>query len=180
MIDICNLIEDSTERVSLRLNKNVLAKIKREADENEMSLNASVNRILKLHTEWHSNAVRAGFITVRKTAILKLLEKVSDEEMKQIGHYVAASQSKDFVLMLRNEYDINSALDVIETWIKISGYPYVHETKYQKQYYFIQHDMGKKWSLYLSEAYAFIFEEFGQKRPQFEIRDNTLSFETTA
>lgn len=32
-------------------------------------------------------------------------------------------------MMLRNEYSITSALDVIETWIKIAGYSYRHEVR---------------------------------------------------
>ena len=154
-----------------------MEKLEKEAEESGVSFNAIVSKVLKYHTDWHSNAVKAGFITVRRGTILKLLEKVSEDEIRQIGHYIASSESKDFVLMLRNEYNIDSALEVIETWIRISGYPYNHETKYDKHRYFIQHDMGKKWSFYLSEAYAFIFEEFGLGRPHFEIRENSLSFE---
>jgi len=161
----------------LRLNKLVLEKLQKEAGRDGVSLNAIVSKALKNHTDWHSNSVKAGFITVRRATILKLLEKVTEEEIRRIGHYVASTESKEFVLMLRNEYNINSALDVIETWIKISGYPYNHETEFEKQRFFVNHDMGKKWSLYLSEAYTFIFEEFGLGRPQFDIRENSLSFE---
>ena len=168
-----------TDRVSLRLNKIVLARLQKEADGSGISLNAIVSKALKHHTDWHSNAVKAGFITVRRATILKLLDKVSDDEIRKIGHDVASSESKDFVLLLRNEYSIDSALEVIETWIKISGYPYKHETQFEKHKYFIQHDMGRKWSLYLSEAYSFVFEDFGHKRPEFVIRDNTLSFDIT-
>ena len=156
----------------------MIEKLLKEADESGTSLNSIISKALKRHIDWHSNSVRAGFITVRRAAILKLLEKVSEEDMKQIGRYVASSESKDFVLMLRNEYNISSALEVIETWIKISGYPYNHETKFEKHRYFIQHDMGRKWSLFLSEAYAFLFEDFGHERPKFEIGNSTLSFET--
>jgi len=170
-------LNDITSRISLRLSKRVVEKLEKEADESGVSFNAIVSKALKYYTDWHSNAVKAGFITVRRATILKLLNKVSEDEIREIGRYIASTESKDFVLMLRNEYNINSALDVIETWIKISGYTYNHETRYDKHRYFIQHDMGKKWSLFLSEAYAFIFEEFGLEKLHFEIRENSLSFE---
>ena len=169
----------ATDRVSLRLNKIVLAKLQKEADESGISLSALVSKALKQHTDWHSNAVKAGFITVRRATILRLLDKVTEDEIRKIGHDVASSESKDFVLLLKHEYNIDSALEVIETWIKISGYPYNHETQFEKHKYFIQHDMGRKWSLYLSEAYSFVFEDFGHNRPEFVIRENSLSFEIT-
>ena len=63
-----------------------------------------------------------------------------------------------------NEYNIESALDVIETWIKISGHPYRHEVSYTRHSYVIQHDMGMNWSLYMAEQYRFLFEEFELKK----------------
>ena len=75
-----------------------------------------------------------------------------------------------------NEYNIESALDVIETWIKISGHPYRHEASYTRHSYVIQHDMGMNWSLYMAEQYRFLFEEFELKKVDFDINDNTLDF----
>ena len=89
---------------------------------------------------------------------------------------MAKNETKDFVLLLRNEYNIESALDVIETWIKISGYPYRHEVNYTRHSYVIQHDVGKNYSLYSAELYSYLFEEFGLKRVEFDLNDNTLAF----
>jgi hypothetical protein len=79
---------------------------------------------------------------------------------------------------------IESALDLIETWIRISGYPYRHEVdnntnnnSYTTVHsYIIQHHMGRKWSLYLSELYRCSFQEFGLGKVYFDITDNMLSF----
>ena len=49
--------------------------------------------------------------------------------------------------------------DVIETWIKISGYSYRLEVNYTRHMYVIQHDMGKNWSLYMAEQYGLLFEQ---------------------
>jgi hypothetical protein len=37
--------------------------------------------------------------------------------------------------------------------------------------------MGMKWSLYLSELYKNLFEEFGIRNSQFEMTESTLAFE---
>jgi hypothetical protein len=93
-----------------------------------------------------------------------LISKLPEKEITSIAECIAKNETKDFVLLLRNEYNIESALDVIETWIKISGYPYRHEVNYTSHTYVIQHDMGKNWSLYMTELYRFLFEEFGLKK----------------
>ena len=106
----------------------------------------------------------------------KLINRLSEKEISLIAEYIAKNETKDFVLLLRNEYNIESALDVIETWIKISGHPYRHEVNYTRHSYVIQHDMGRNWSLYMAEQYRFLFEEFGLKRVEFDVNDNTLDF----
>ena len=135
-----------------------------------------INQILRSHSAWHSNAAKAGFISVGRRLIMKLMEKTSEQELADIAEYIVKMDTKDFVLMLRNEYNIESALDVIETWIKIARYPYRHEVNHEQHHYTIQHEMGRKWSLYLKEQYRFLFEEFGLGRVIFDETDNTLSF----
>jgi hypothetical protein len=36
--------------------------------------------------------------------------------------------------------------------------------------------MGMNWSLYMAEQYRFLFEEFGLRRVEFDVNDNTLDF----
>lgn len=76
--------------------------------------------------------------------------------------------------MLRNEYSLISALDVIETWIEITGYSYRHEVIGSEHIFIVQHDMGIKWSLSLRDHW-FIFEDFGLARIDFDSSENALS-----
>jgi hypothetical protein len=165
-----------SESITFRLDSTILNKLHREADQKEISVNTLVGHIIRRHFDWHSNAAKAGFITVRRGLLIDLINRLQDKEISSIAEYIAKNETKDFVLLLRNEYNIESALDVIETWIKISGYPYRHEANYIRHSYVIQHDMGRNWSLYMAELYRFLFEEFGLKRVEFDINNNTLDF----
>jgi hypothetical protein len=168
--------QKTTESVTLRFDRNILDSLRSEAKDKQVSLNALVNQIARQHLDWHAHATKAGFITVRKSKITKILEKISEKDVVEIAEYIAKKESKSFVMMLRNEYSIYSALEVIETWIKIAGYSYRHEARGSEHSYVIQHDMGRKWSLYLREQYRFIFEDFGLPRVEFDASESTLSF----
>jgi hypothetical protein len=165
-----------TETIAFRLEGLTLQKLRNEAEHKEISLNSLVSQIFKQHIGWHSNAAKAGFITVRKDLIAELLKLAPEEQLAKIAEYVAKKGTRDFVLMLRNEYNITSALDVIETWIRIAGYPYRHDVNYTRHAYTIHHDMGRKWSIYLKEQYESLFEDFELKRVDFTVTDSTLSF----
>ncbi|MGB7953218.1 MAG: hypothetical protein WCF23_04495 [Candidatus Nitrosopolaris sp.] len=168
--------EHQSESITLRLDSIILNKLQREAEQKDTSINALVSHVVRRHIDWHSNAAKAGFVTVRRGLLIDLINRLPDKEISSIAEYIAKKETKDFVLLLRNEYNIESALDVIETWIKISGHPYRHEVNYTRHSYVIQHDMGRNWSLYMAEQYRFLFEEFELKRVEFDINNNTLDF----
>jgi predicted DNA-binding ribbon-helix-helix protein len=165
-----------SESITFRLDSIFLNKLHREAEQKDISVNALVSHIIRSHIDWHSNAAKAGFVTVRRGLLSSLINKLSEKEISSIAEYIAKNETKDFVLLLRNQYNIESALDAIETWIKISGHPYRHEVNYTLHSYVIQHDMGRNWSLYMAEQYRFVFEEFGLKKVEFDINNNTLDF----
>ena len=181
---VTNIIENKevkqqqhqSESITFRLDSTILNKLHSEADQKDISVNTLVSHIIRRHIDWHSNAAKAGFVTVRRGLLSKLINRLPEKEISSIAEYIAKNETKDFVLLLRNKYNIESALDVIETWIKISGYPYRHEVNYTRHSYVIQHDMGKNWSLYMAELYRFLFEEFGLKKVEFDLNHNSLDF----
>jgi hypothetical protein len=175
-------IRKKTESITFRLDNEVLVSLRQEARRKDVSVNTLVSQIARQHTNWHSLAAQAGFISVRKPLLTKLLDSQNDEEIKLLASHVAFCSNKDFLLMLRRKYNIYSALDMIETWISISGYSYTHNVEdldYSNRLhsFIIQHHMGRKWSLYLSELYKNFFEEFGIRNAQFDLTDSTLAFE---
>ena len=139
-----------------------------------------LNQIIKQHLNWHSNAAKAGFIAVRRTFVSKVINYLPEQEIISLAEYVAKTANKDSILFLEKEYTIKSALDFLESWIKISGYPYRHEETnngQNKHLYVIEHDMGMKWSLYLANLYQFLFDELGvNKKIEFDKTQNTLVF----
>ena len=168
--------QHQSESITFRFDSTILNKLHHEAGQKDISVNTLVSHIIRRHIDWHSNAAKAGFVTVRRGLLSNLINRLSEKEISSIAEYIAKNETKDFVLLLRNEYKIESALDVIETWIKMSGYPYRHEVNYTRHSYVIQHDIGKNWSLYMSELYRFLFEEFGLKKVEFDLNDNSLDF----
>jgi hypothetical protein len=171
-----------SESISFRLPRNILYKLRQEAKQKEISLDTLMTQIAKQHSEWYVNASQIGFVSVRKSLIMKLLDEVGDDEkIKEIAREVATASS-DTLLLLKEQYNIpmKSTLDFIESWIKEAGYPYIHDISGvdQKIHHLVIHqDMGLKWSIYLSEILRNLFEElFNVRKVQFEITDNIVAF----
>lgn len=166
----------NTESITFRLSNKILKTLRNEAEQKDISINTLATQILKLHSEWHSNAAKAGFMAVRRAFLKKLMDKISEEEISAISQELAKKETKDFVLLLRNEYNIESALSVAESWLRISGHPFRHETSDTVHSFVIQHEMGRKMSLYFAALYDYLFKQFGLDVVQLDVSDNTISF----
>lgn len=166
----------TSESVTLRLDKDILDKLKKEAKEKQVSLNVLVGQIALQHLDWHAYASKAGFIAITRGTVRKMLEKITEKDIVEIAEYVAKKESKEFIIMLKNDYSVTSALQVLDTWLKIVGYSYRHEVRGSEHSYIIQHEMGKKWSLYLRDLFRLISEDFGLPRVDFDVNENMLSF----
>jgi hypothetical protein len=171
-----------SESISFRLPRNILYKLRQEAKQKEISADTLMTQIAKQHTDWYVNASQIGFISVRKSLIIKLLDEIKDDKkIKEIAREVAKGSS-DSLLLLKEQSDIpmESALDFIEIWIKEAGYPYIHDISGIDQnihHFVIQQDMGLKWSIYLSEIFRNLFEELlGATEVHFDITDSTVGF----
>jgi hypothetical protein len=111
-----------------------------------------------------------------------LISHLSEQEIISVAENVAKNTNKDTILLLENEYTMKSALDFIENWIKISGYKYKHHEfndGQNRHMYVIQHDMGIKWSIYLTNLYQSLFDDIkkdNKRKIEIEKTENTLAF----
>jgi predicted hydrocarbon binding protein len=152
----------------------LLEQLKEESLEKDLSLNSLVNQILRLHVDWYSNASRAGFLPIRRIAIQKFLERYTEDELYQIGLDVAKETNKDLVLLMRDKFDLDNALHVIESWMKASNYPYRHSVTDRTHKIVIHHDMGTKWANYLAGVFTGVLELFNVTDVQFDHTQCTL------
>lgn len=165
-----------SESITLRINKRFLDSLRTESGEKEISLNTLMNQMIKHHIYWHSIAPKVGFISVRKDLITELFENRTEEEVIALGHKMGKNKTRDLFFLTGNELNIMFGLEMIETWIRASGFSYKRQVNGVNYACTIEHDMGKKWSLYLTEIFRFIFDAFSLKAV-FESTDSALRFQ---
>ena len=146
-----------------------------EAELKQVSLNTLANQIFREYVEWYASAPKAGYVTVRRSLIERILNDLTEDEILDYAK-TTSKDSRDINLLVTGEYTLRSVLRVIEHKVRISGYRYRRELKGDAQSFIIQHDLGRKWSLYLGALFKAEFEEVGLKNPEFEILDNILVF----
>ena len=177
-----------TKSVTFRLDSSILDELQHEADQKEISLNVSVNQILKRYCQWDRYESRIGMMPVPKIILSSLIDKAisiaktngiqniepyRDEIIKQAAG-LAFSLMKDSVLYMKKNYNLWMVLSVLEEYMKVSGIKSDHKIEAGRKHVFlIQHELGENWSLFTKELLTLIFENLAKVRIECNITPNT-------
>ena len=173
-------VSKKTDTATFRIDKDILENLRNSAEDEKITLNALVNQILSQFIEWHSPAKKAGMVPLPKVLLMKIMDKLTSEEIVQISEYMVTNEIKDIILILKKEHTVSSFMSAVESWAKSSNFPFIHEEQGGGAHkYVVSHEMGKNWSLYFGIIFTRIFEELGVSHVNFEITDKTLVFSFT-
>jgi hypothetical protein len=164
-----------TESISLRLDTRILEQLRNESAQKEVSFNTLASQIFRKHIEWDNNAAKAGLIPFPKSLITRILDHLDDEDVRDAARYIAETQIRDIILLLRKQYEFATFIDVIISWFRVSQFPYSHTIKDTTHTFVIQHDMGKKYSQYFAELLQCVFEDLAS-RPEIDMTSNSVVF----
>ncbi len=162
--------------VTLRFDGQTLDSLRKEAEQKRISLNTLASQIFKTHVEFSGAAAKAGMVSFPKNLLIRLMNKLSEDEVRQLSQEIAKNEMKDTLLMIKHRYTVEAFIDLIESWIRVSGFSYTHDVSDNTHYLAIQHEMGKRWSIYHAQLFKYVFSDLGAKWADFETTDNTVTF----
>lgn len=168
-------IRAKNESVTFRIRSSILSELRSDAEQDRTSLNTLVNRVLEEYVEWGSHASEAQLISFPRALLVDLMERLSEDDVVMTAKSIVRTEVKDIVLLMREKYDLSSFLDVVESWLKASGFPYRQYMENGFHTYVVQHDMSQKWSVYLGEVFKGVVEQFSKKL-EYDVTPNTLVF----
>ena len=100
-----------SENVSFRLNKDIIAKLKREAEQKQVSLNTLANQVFDFYVNFTSSA-SADLMPAPKVALTDLVEGYDENQLKAHAERVYNKVGLDIIYQLRGKHDFESVIDV--------------------------------------------------------------------
>ncbi len=168
--------EASSGSVTLRFDGDLLDGLRKEADYKRISLNTLATQIFRTHKEYGSLSAKAGMVSFHKSLLVRIMDRLSEDEVIKLSEYVAKNEMKDTVLLMKKRYTTAAVVDFIESWARTSGFEYHHDIADSMHSFVIQHDMGKRWSLYMAQVFKYVFTDVGAKWSGFQTSENTITF----
>jgi hypothetical protein len=164
------------ENITFRLDKDMLDRISLEAEQKGVSMNSVAQNIISDYYDWSAYAPKAGMIPIHKTVLGMMVDKLPEKDIIEIADFFGKVKVKNMILILRNDYNARAFLDVFESWLKSSSVSFMKHINHDAEVYTVTHELGIKWSTYLSHMLQVIFNDIGLNDVTIEKTDDIVMF----
>jgi hypothetical protein len=168
--------KQQSESLTLRIDKGLLDKLRKESEQKMVSINSLTNQIIKSYIKWYSPAQRAGIMFVPKCVLIPLINNLAEYQILNIADEFRKSGYEETLLMMSKEYSLPVILDLFDSWLNVSNMQFDRESSENSLTYIINHGMGKKWSLFLEKVFWYIVEDLEITGATFDVTDGTVTF----
>jgi hypothetical protein len=169
-------IKTQSESVTLRIEKNILEELHKEAEQKLESLNTLANQILKQYVYWYSHAAEAGMMYSPKPLLIRIMDKLTEEQINQVIDEHMKNDFYGMANMLIGGYNISSYLDNLESWMSASDIHHRHDVNDGIHTYIIHHGMGKNWCYFFERFFKALFKDMKLKYAEVKATDDTIVF----
>ena len=171
-----NKKKKGTSVMSFRLDEDIAEALRKEAEEEEVSLNVLANHVFRRYVEWERDARKVGFIPIARELLTALITEVDDKKLEDIVRKIGKNIFKAQILYMENKYDLDSFLKWMEVTNRISGFAQKHVVDGRTHEYIIQHELNMNWSVYMKTLYEMILDDIYKKKAEFEVTPSTVVF----
>lgn len=164
-----------TESLTLRIDKEILDKLRKESEQKTVSVNTLTNQIIKSYIKWYSPAQRAGIMFVPKCLLIPIIDNLADYQMERLAEQFRKTGYEETLLMMSKEYSLPVILELFDSWLNVSNMQFDRESSEGSLTYIINHGVGRKWSLFLEKVFWYIVEDLGITGARFDVTDGTVT-----
>ena len=168
--------KQQSESLTLRIDKGLLDKLRKESEQKMVSINSLTNQIIKSYIKWYSPAQRAGIMFVPKCLLIPLINTLAEYQILNIADEFRKSGYEETLLMMSKEYSLPVILDLFDSWLNVSNMQFDRESSENSLTYIINHGMGKKWSLFLEKVFWYMVKDLDITGATFDVTDGTVTF----
>ncbi len=162
--------KEKTRSITYRLTEHLVEELETEAMEQNISQNVLVKQILGKYIEWYRFSEKIGMIPIPKALLQTLGDSLDGQDIDAIINLIFPI-IKDNVMFMKGGYDLRRCIETLEDYMKASGMKSDHRIEGALHHFIIQHDLGKKWSVFTEQLLTQIFHSF--------LPDQNLKFQTT-
>lgn len=171
-----DVIKEKTRTITFRLPESLIEDLKQDSDFEKVNLNALVFKILFNHVLWERYERKVGLLPMTKPFVKYAINRLSDKEIIHLAQQIEKDTSKNIFNAMKFECGVDDFIEILRTWLNVAWMQHYIRKEKNGYNFRIQHDLGKKWSLYIKTSVRGLFEDVVGKKLQVKTSKNTISF----
>ena len=169
---------ESTETITIQVPKSLKDKLEELSDKNQLNMNLLVNQILTKNIQWDDHVTKMGWLQFDPGTVREIFKYLEEDEFSKITNSV----KKDIVNGIKFIYGDSSfehTLEFINSWLTITNIPFRYTIDSESHKFFVNHDLGKNWSLFAIKVSEGFVKELGFTIKDFQSDSNSYGFTIT-
>src|SRR5215472_15245251 len=143
-----------TDTIAFRLSSELINELRRDAELEKVSLNAFVTKIFYNHIQWERYERKVGLLPMTKPFLKEVINQLTDEKITNLAQKIERENFKNILILMRQRHNAQDFVEVLRTWLTVSWMQLYLVDRNHSYLLNIQHDMGRKWSLYVKTLVA--------------------------
>ncbi len=162
---------------SLRLDEDVDKSLHKLALQEGISVNSLVNRALRRYVVWDVNSSRFGGVTLAGASLTRIMNYLSDDEVREYAQWVAENSVRDFVTFFFGDVTLHTLLKGLKLLGDYGGhFVYEESTTGHVRTVVLKHGRGMKWSIHYGEWVSLAVEKLLGLKVETEKTENQVIF----
>jgi hypothetical protein len=167
--------KDKTKTVSLRLSSALIEELKQEAGIEKINFNALISKILDNHILWEKYERKVGLLPMTKPFVKDAIQRLTEKEIIHLAEVVEKDTFSDILNFMKGDYTVDDFIEILRTWLNVAWMQHNIENKNNTIIFKIQHDLGKKWSLYVKTLATNLFYDILEKKLEVTLTKTTVT-----
>jgi hypothetical protein len=169
---MCRVLLRSFTR-TIRIDEVLNKLVEKSANDEGVSVNFLVNKALQAYLEWNVVSRKFGLSTIPRSLLNRFMEHHSENDCKDLGHWVAKESFKPFAEYQFGQLTFQSSLEVFRRFAKYGGlYEFDAISDSHKLVIFLKHGSGRKWSIYYSGLIETVYRDMLGRNVKIEMADD--------
>lgn len=169
--------KERTVTRAFRISEPAIEKLQEDAKEQGVSLNTLVNQLFLSYANFDHYVQKLHMIKISAPTARFIVQGSPDETVAEAGRYAAGDIHKIFILAKHGEISLGGALEFLRD-LSVYGkwFEYNQVDHEGKHTITLMHELGPKWSLFLSSYVQTLFDGIGI-RPRLSSTDASVTFD---
>jgi len=138
-----------TGTITFRLVSSLLEELKKETELEKTNLNSLVSKILSNHVQWERYERKAGLLPMTKPFVKHAINTMTDKQIINLAQKIEKEAFRDIMIFTKGGHSLSEFVEILRSWLNVAWMQHYIEKKENSYSFIIQHDLGKKWSLYV-------------------------------